>query len=340
MLTIARRKRIGIDLGTTNTLVYVEGKGVIFKEPSVVAIERESGKILAIGSRAREMIGKTPDSITAVKPMEDGVIADYDIVESTLKFYIRKIYGHWIFFPPYLMICIPTGGTSVERRAVKNAAIRAGCKRVFLIEEPKAAAIGANLDITKPQGNMIIDIGGGTTDIAVLSLGEIVVGESLRAGGNKLDETIMRYMRKSYNLAVGEVTAEYIKRQIGYATLPPKNEHLDVKGRDLATGLPKKIEIGAEEICKALSEPLDTIVDGVRRVLEKTPPELAADIINNGIVLTGGGSLLKNSDRLIEKNTGISTYLADDPLSCVAIGTGRALQSIDFLQGTTDQSGC
>ncbi len=337
MPTIARRKRIGIDLGTTNTLVYVEGKGVIFNEPSVVAIERESEKILAIGSQAREMIGKTPDSITAIKPMEDGVIADYDIVESTLKFYIRKIYGRWIFLPPYLMICIPTGGTSVERRAVKNAAIRVGCKRVFLIEEPKAAAIGANLDITKPQGNMIIDIGGGTTDIAVLSLGDIVRGESLRTGGNKLDETIMRYMRKSYNLAVGEVTAEYIKQQIGYAILPPKNKHLEVKGRDLVMGLPKKIEMGAEEICKALSEPLSTIVDGVRRVLEKTPPELAADIINNGIVLSGGGSLLKNFDRLIEKNTGISTHLADDPLSCVAIGTGRALKSIDLLQETTDQ---
>ena len=338
MLTIARRKRIGIDLGTTNTLVYVEGKGVILNEPSVVAIEKESERILAIGSEAREMIGRTPDSIAAIKPMEDGVIADYDIVESMLKFYIRKIYGRWIFFPPYLMICIPTGGTSVERRAVKNAAIRAGCKRVFLIEEPKAAAIGANLDITRPQGNMIIDIGGGTTDIAVLSLGEIVVGECLRAGGNKMDQTIMRYMRKSYNLAVGEVTAERIKREIGYATLPPKNEQLEVKGRDLAAGLPRKIEIGAEEICKALSEPLSIIVDGLRRVLEKTPPELAADIINNGIALTGGGSLLKNFDRLIEKNTGISTYLADDPLSCVAIGTGRALQSIDLLQETSENS--
>lgn len=338
MLAIARRKRIGIDLGTTNTLVYVEGKGVVFNDPSVVAIERATERILAIGGQAREMIGKTPDSITAVKPMEDGVIADYDIVEGTLKFYIKQIYGHWIFFPPYLMICIPTGGTSVERRAVKNAAIRAGCKRVFLIEEPKAAAIGANLDITKPQGNMIIDIGGGTTDIAVLSLGEIVVGECLRAGGNKMDQTIMRYMRKSYNLAVGEVTAEHIKREIGYATLPPKNEQLEVKGRDLAAGLPRKIEIGAEEICKALSEPLSIIVDGLRRVLEKTPPELAADIINNGIALTGGGSLLKNFDRLIEKNTGISTYLADDPLSCVAIGTGRALQSIDLLQETSENS--
>ncbi|MBA7495274.1 Cell shape-determining protein MreB [subsurface metagenome] len=337
MLTIARRKRVGIDLGTTNILVYVEGKGVVFNEPSVVAVERESGKILAIGSQARDMIGKTPDSITAIKPMEDGVIADYDIVESTLKFYIRKIYRHWIFFPPYLMICIPTGGTSVERRAVKNAAIRVGCKRVFLIEEPKAAAIGANLDIAKPQGNMIIDIGGGTTDIAVLSLGEIVVGESLRTGGNRLDEAIMRYLRKGYNLAVGQITAEYVKQEIGYAILPEENKHLEVKGRDLATGLPKKIEIGAEEIRKALSEPLGIIVEGVRRVLERTPPELAADIINNGIILTGGGSLLKNCDRLIEKNTGISTYLAADPLSCVAIGTGRALQSIDLLQEVADK---
>jgi rod shape-determining protein MreB len=325
-------KKIGIDLGTTNNLVYMEGKGVIFNEPSVVAIEKESGKILAIGTEARDMLGRTPSSISAIRPIEDGVIADYKIVESMLKFYVRKAYGRWIFFPPYLMICIPTGGTSIERRAVVNAAIQAGCKKAFLIEESKAAAIGANLDITKPQGNMVVDVGGGTTDIAVLSLGDIVAAESLRTGGNKQDEAIGRYMRKHYNLVLGEITTEYIKKEIGYAILPPKNKELEVRGRDLVTGLPQKIKIGAEEIFEILSEPLSPIVEGVKAVLEKTPPELAADIMDRGIVLTGGGGLLKNLPQLIEKTTGVKAQLADDPLSCVAIGTGRALQSIDLLK--------
>ncbi len=326
-------KKIGIDLGTTSIIIYVEGEGIVLNEPSVVAMDKESGKIFAIGSEAREMLGRTPDSIIAIKPMEDGVIADYDIVESMLKFYIRKIHGKWIFFPPYLMICIPSGGTSIQRRAARNAAIQAGCKKVFLIEEPKAAAIGANLDITKPGGNMVVDVGGGTTDVAVLSLGDIVTTETLRTGGNKQNEAIARYLRKQYNLAVGEITTERIKHGIGYAFSPPKNEKMEVPGRDLVVGLPKTIETTAEEISEVLSEPLSVIIEGIKAVLERTPPELAADIIEKGIFLTGGGSLLKNFPSLIEKVTGITTHLADDPVSCVAIGTGRALQSIDLLRG-------
>ncbi|MCD6082934.1 rod shape-determining protein [Candidatus Aerophobetes bacterium] len=325
-------KKIGVDLGTTSTLVYLEGRGIVINEPSVVAMDKESGKILSIGSEAKQMLGRTPRNISAIRPMRDGVIADYNIVESMLKYFISKIYGKWLFFPPYLMICIPSGGTSVERRAVRNAGIQAGAKKVFLIEEPKAAAIGANLDIAKPEGNMIIDVGGGTTDIAVLSLGEIVVSESLRVGGDKLDETISRYMRKHYNLALGEVTVERLKKEIGYAISPPRNKEIEVRGRDLMTGLPKRIRICAEEISEILAEPLSSIVEKTKAVLEKTPPELAADIIEKGIVLTGGGSMLKNFDRLIKETTGITAHLADDPLSCVAIGAGRALQSIDLLE--------
>jgi len=249
-----------------------------------------------------------------------------------LKFYIKKIYGRWTFFPPYLMICVPTTATSVERRAIKRSALKIGCKKVFLIEETKAAAIGANLDIAIPEGNMIIDVGGGTTDIAVLSLGGIVVGESLRIGSNEFDEAIQRYMRKRYNLAIGDNAAEYIKQKIGYAISPPENEEMEVRGRDLVSGLPRKMKIKAEEICNTLAEPLSLITEGVKVVLEKTPPELAADIINKGIVMTGGGSLLKNFDHLIEEVTNISTCLGDDPSTCVVIGTGRALQSIELLK--------
>ena len=327
-------KKIGIDLGTTNILIYVEGKGIALNEPSVIAIDKESEKILAIGSKAKEMLGRTPGSIIATRPIRDGVIADYHIVKNILEFFIRKIYGRWIFFPPYLMICIPSGGTAVERRAVKNAALQAGAKKVFLIEEPKAAAIGANLDITKAEGSMIIDIGGGTTDIAVISLGDIVVSNSLRIGGDKLDEAIARYIRKQYNLAVGENSAEYIKQKIGYATSPPENEEMEIKGRDLVTGLPKKIRISAKEISESISEPLSSIVGGVKEVLGKTPPELSADIMEKGIVLTGGGGVLKNFDLLITKTTGISTHLAEGPLFCVAIGAGRALESIELLEKT------
>jgi len=329
---LLRGKRIGIDLGTTTIIIYVEGKGVVFKEPSVVSMDSKSGEILAIGSEAKEMLGRTPGSITALRPMKDGVIDDYEIIESVLKYYIRKICGRWELFHPYLMICIPTGGTSVEKRAVVNAGMHAGAKKISLIEEPKAAAIGANVDITKPEGSMVVDVGGGTTDIAVLSLGDIVIGESIRIAGNKMDEAIMRYIRKEYNVALGEISAEQIKQKIGYATFPKKGEEIEVKGRDLISGLPKRIKVSAEEICRILSKPLSFIISGVKTVLERTPPELAADIINRKIVLTGGGSLLKNFDLLVEKETGISAYLAEDPISCVAIGTGKALKSMDVIK--------
>jgi len=327
-------KKIGIDLGTTNILIYVEGEGIVVNEPSVVAMDKESGRIVAIGNEAKKMLGRTPGGIIAIKPIEDGVIADYNIVENVLKFYIRKIHKKWIFFPPYLVICIPSGGTSVQKRAVRNAAIQARCKKVFLMEESKAAAIGANLDITEPEGNMIIDVGGGTTDVAVLSMGDIVTAETLRIGGNRQNEAINRYLRKEYNLAVGEITTEKIKHKIGYAISPPEDEKMEIRGRDLVKGLPKTIEVTAEEISQTLSEPLSSIVEGTKLVLERTPSELAADIIEKGIFLAGGGSLLKNFPRLIEKVTGITTHLADDPMSCVAIGTGRALQNIDLLKET------
>lgn len=324
-------KKIGIDLGTTSIIVYVEGKGVVYQEPSVVAMDTESEKILAIGKEAKEMLGRTPGSITAIQPMKDGVIADHDIVEEMLRWYMKKVCGRWELLHPYLMICIPTGGTSVEKRAVVNAGIRAGAKRVFLIEEPKAAAIGANLDITKPEGSMIVDVGGGTTDIAVLCLGDIVTGESIRAGGNKMDEAIIRHVRKQYNIALGEISAEIVKQKIGYAISPP-DEQMEIKGRDLVTGLPKRARITAKEICEVLSEPLSLIMGGVRGVLERTPPELAADIINRRIVLTGGGSLLKHFDQLIKEETGIPALLAEDPISCVAIGTGKALKTIKLIK--------
>jgi len=327
-----RGKRIGIDLGTTTIIIYVEGKGVVFKEPSVVSMDSKSGEILAIGSEAKEMLGRTPESIIALKPMKDGVIDDYEIIESVLKYYIRKICGRWKLLHPYLMICIPTRGTSIEKRAVVNAGMRAGAKKISLIEEPKAAAIGANIDIAKPEGSMIVDMGGGTTDIAVLSLGDIVIGESIRIAGNKMDETITRYVRKEYNVALGEISAERIKQKIGYATLPKKDEEIEVRGRDLISGLPKKIKVSAEEICRVLSEPLSFIISGIKTVLGRTPPELAADIINRKIVLTGGGSLLKNFGLLVEKEIGIPAYLAEDPISCVAIGTGKVLKSMDVIK--------
>jgi len=325
-------KRIGIDLGTTSIIVYAEGKGVVYQEPSVVAMDTESEKILAIGKEAKEMLGRTPGSIKAIQPMKDGVIADYDIVEQMLRLYIKKVCGRWELFHPYLMICTPTGGTSIEKRAIINAGIRAGAKRVFLIEEPKAAAIGANLDITKPEGSMIIDVGGGTSDAAVLCLGDIVTGKSIRVGGNKMDEVIIRHARKQYNIALGEISAELVKQKIGYAISPP-DEEMEISGRDLVTGLPKRIKITAKEICEVLSEPLSLIIDGVRNVLERTPPELAADIINRRIVLTGGGSLLKNFDQLVKVKTGIPALLAEDPISCVAIGTGKTLKSIKLTKG-------
>ena len=315
---------IGIDLGTATVIVYVKGKGIVLKEPSVVAIDKNNNKILAVGEQARQMLGRTPANIVAIRPLRDGVIADYEVTEIMLKYFINKVHGRNLFFKPTVVVCVPTEVTSVERRAVIEATLSAGAKRAFLIEEPMAAAIGAGLTVEEPGGNMIVDIGGGTTDIAVISLGGIVVGESLRVAGNKMDEAIVRYIKKNYNLAVGERTAEDVKIKIGNAFPDVESQTFELRGRDLINGLPKTITINSDEIREALEEPLSAIIDSVRSVLEKTPPELSADIIDRGIVLTGGGGLLNGLDKLIAKCTGMPVRIADDPVTCVAIGTGKA----------------
>jgi len=315
---------IGIDLGTATVLVYVKGKGIVLKEPSVVAIDQNTNKIRAVGEEARQMLGKTPGNIVAIRPLRDGVIADYEVTEAMLRHFIGRVCGKRRLFRPTVVICVPAEVTSVEKRAVVEAAVNAGARKAFLIEEPMAAAIGAGLPVAEPVGNMIIDIGGGTTDVAVISLGGIVVSQSLRVAGNKMDEAIVRYIRKTYNLMIGERTAEEIKIRIGSAY--PLEEPLDmeIRGRDLINGLPKTISINSEEVREALEEPLTAIVDAVKAVLERTPPELAADIIDRGIVMTGGGALLRGLDHLFAKATGIPVRLADDPVSCVAEGTGKA----------------
>lgn len=314
---------IGIDLGTASVLVYVKGKGIVLREPSVVAIDKASNKILAVGEQARQMLGRTPASIVAIRPMRDGVIADYEVTESMLKYFINKVNGRKFFFKPVVVICVPTEVTSVEKRAVIEATLSAGAKKAFLIEEPMAAAIGAGLAVEEPGGNMVVDIGGGTTDVAVISLGGIVVGESIRIAGNKMDEAIVRFIRKTYNLMIGERSAEEVKIKIGSASPDSQPLTMEIRGRDLINGLPKTVSISSEEIREALEEPLMAIVEAVKGVLEKTPPELSADIIDRGIVLTGGGALLRGLDRLITKHTGMPVKIADDPISCVAIGTGK-----------------
>ncbi|HHV72874.1 MAG TPA: rod shape-determining protein [Clostridia bacterium] len=325
---------IGIDLGTANIMVYVKGKGIVLNEPSVVAIDNNTKKILTVGEEARKMLGRTPGNIVAIRPMKDGVIADYEITESMLKYFIRKVYGQKRFFRPRVMICIPAGITEVEKRAVLDAATQAGARKTYVIEEPLAAALGAGLNIAEASGNMVVDIGGGTTDVAVLSLGGIVVSESLRVGGDKFDESLIRYMRRVHNLLIGERTAEEIKINVGTAYPSQRSSFMDVRGRDLVSGLPKTVRISSAESYDAMEESIFTIVNGVKTVLEKTPPELAADIIDKGIVLTGGGALLHGFDLLIQEVTGIPVHIADDPLSCVALGTGKALDSIEDLQGS------
>ncbi|MCL5773530.1 MAG: rod shape-determining protein [Firmicutes bacterium] len=315
---------IGIDLGTASVLVYVKGKGIVLREPSVVAIDKNTDRILAVGEQARQMLGKTPANIVAIRPMRDGVIADYEVTEAMLKYFINRVCGRRRLFRPSVMICVPAEVTSVEKRAVIEAALSAGAKRAFLIEEPMAAAIGAGLSVEEPGGNMVVDIGGGTSDVAVISLGGIVVSESIRVAGNKMDEAIVRYVRKNYNLMIGERTAEDIKIKIGSAFPQQDPLIMDIRGRDLINGLPKTISINSEETRDALEEPLSAIVEAVKSVLERTPPELAADIIERGIVLTGGGSLLRGLDQLLSKATGMPVRVADDPISCVAIGTGQA----------------
>ena len=322
---------IGIDLGTANILVYVKGKGVVLREPSVVAIDRDTNNILAVGEEARQMIGRTPGNIVAIRPMRDGVIADFDITESMLRHFIEKVTGHSFMIRPRIMVCIPSCITMVEQRAIQEAAEQAGARSTYLIEEPLAAAMGAGLDISEPYGSMVVDIGGGTTDVAVISLGGIVISNSLRVAGDKFDEAIMDYIKKEFNLMIGERTAENIKMEIGAAFPEARQSKMNIRGRDLLTGLPKNIEVTTEQISSALAPSVVQIVDCVKDVLEKCPPELASDIMDHGIILTGGGAMLYGLDELIRKETQISTSLADDPLSCVALGTGRALENIDKL---------
>lgn len=323
---------IGVDLGTATVLVYIKGKGIVLREPSVVAIDRDTNRVIAIGEEARRMLGRTPGNIVAIRPLREGVIADYDTTESMLRHFIEKVAGRSMFFKPRIMVCVPSGVTTVEKRAVLEAAMQAGARKTFLIEEPLAAALGAGLVISEPCGSMVVDIGGGTTDVAVLSLGGIVVSESLRVGGDKFDEALVRYIKKEYNIMIGERTAEEIKINVGTAYPSGRNESMEIRGRDLVSGLPKTMRIGSTETREALAEPISLIIECVKTVLEKTPPELAADIVDRGIVMTGGGSLLHGLDRLISQETGIPTYLADDPLSCVALGTGKALESLETLQ--------
>jgi rod shape-determining protein MreB len=322
---------IGIDLGTASVLVYVKGKGVVLQEPTVVAIERDTNRMLAVGEAARRMIGRTPGNIVAIRPLQNGVIADYDITEGMLKHFISKVCGRRLLLRPRIMVCIPSGVTTVEKRAVVEAAMRAGARKTYLIEEPLAAALGAGLDISEPRGNMVVDVGGGTTDIAVMSLGGVVLSQSLRIGGDDFDESIIRYIKRVYNLMIGERTAEEVKINIGTADPQGRKESIEIRGRDLVTGLPKNIRVTSEETLEAMVEPLASIVDGVKAVLEKTPPELAADIMDRGVIMTGGGALLHGLDRLLARETGLPIHVAEDPISCVALGTGKALDSFESL---------
>ena len=324
-------KKIGIDLGTANILVYQKGKGIVLQEPSVVAMRRENNEVLAVGEEAKRMIGRTPGDIVAIRPLKDGVIADFEVTEMMLKHFISKIIKRALFFRPTIMVCVPAGVTGVEKRAVEEAANQVGAKNTYLIEEPLAAAIGSGLPIAEPSGSMVIDIGGGTSEIAVLSLGGIVVSESLRLGGDRFDEALVRYVRDKYNLIIGEKTAEEIKMNIGAAYVE-ENEEYAVRGRDIMSGLPKTFNITSKETLEAFGEPIAEIVEAVRTVLEKTPPELSSDIMDRGIVMTGGGALLNGFDRLLSEETDIPVFLADDPLSCVAKGTGQALEELDELE--------
>lgn len=323
---------IGIDLGTATVIAYVKGKGIVLREPSVVAIDNNTQEVLAVGQEARRMLGRTPGNIVAIRPLKDGVISDYTVTEKMLKHFISKVCGRFIF-SPRIMICIPSRVTEVEKKAVIDAASRAGARRVYLIEEPIAAAIGAGIDISKPYGNMIVDIGGGTTDVAVISLGGSVVSTSLKVAGDKFDEAIVKYIKKKHNIIIGERTAEDLKVNIGCVYPKIQDVEMDIRGRDLATGLPKTVSIYSREMMEALTEPAMMIVDAVHSVLEKTPPELAADISDRGIYMTGGGCLVDGLDKLLQEKTGINVMIAQDTVSCVALGTGKALDNLDKLDG-------
>ena len=323
---------LGIDLGTANTLVYVKGEGIVLCEPSVVAIVKGTNQVLAVGSEAKNMLGRTPGNIVAIRPMKDGVIADFEVTEAMLRYFINKVHNRTRMVNPRIMICVPSGITSVERRAVKDSAISAGAREVMLIEEPMAASIGAGLPVAEASGNMIVDIGGGTTEVAVISLSGIVVKQSIRVAGDELDEAIITHIKKSYNLMIGERTAEMIKIGIGSAKKLGEERSIDIKGRYLVNGLPKTVKITSEEIRDCLQEPITAIVEAVREALEDTPPELSADIMERGIMLAGGGSLLRGLDELISDETGLPVHVAEDPLTCVAMGTGKALDEMDRLR--------
>ncbi|MDF2505802.1 rod shape-determining protein [Clostridium sp.] len=323
---------MGIDLGTANTLVYVKGKGIVLREPSVVAINTNTKTVLAVGDEAKQMIGRTPGNIVAIRPLKDGVIADFDVTESMLRKFISKVTSKGAFASPRIIVCFPSGVTEVEKRAIDEATKRAGARDVQLMEEPMAAAIGAGLPVEEPKGSMVVDIGGGTTEVAVVSLGGIVTSKSLRVAGDELDESIINYIKKMYNLMIGERTAENIKVQIGSAySISDEEETMEIKGRDLITGLPKNIEITETEVREALKEPIAAIVDSIKLTLEKTPPELAADIMDIGIMLTGGGALLKGLDSLINNETHMPVHIAEAPLDCVALGAGKALEHFDKI---------
>ncbi|NLG85825.1 MAG: rod shape-determining protein [Firmicutes bacterium] len=324
---------MGIDLGTANTLAFVKNRGIVLQEPSVVAIQRDTGSILAVGEEAKRMIGRTPGNIVAIRPMKDGVIADFDVTQAMMRHFITKANRARGIIKPRVIVSIPSGVTEVEKRAVLDATLQAGAREAFLLEEPMAAAIGAELPVHEPTGNMVVDIGGGTTEVAVISLGGIVTSRSIRIGGDEMDEAIVQYIKRTYNLMIGERTAEEVKIDLGSAFLAEEltNAEREIRGRDLVTGLPKTIRVTAVEIHEALAEPVTAIVEAVKVTLEKTPPELAADIMDRGIVMTGGGSLLHGVDTLLQKETGMPVYVAENALTCVAMGTGRALDEIDVL---------
>lgn len=331
---------LAIDLGTANTLVYVKGIGIVTNEPSVVAVQRDARggkKILAVGKEAKEMLGRTPGSIIAIRPMKDGVISDFEITEAMLRYFIERAHNRRTMVKPRIIICVPYGITEVEKRAVRESAESAGAREVYLIEEPMAAAIGAGLPITEPSGSMIVDIGGGTTEVAVISLAGIVYSKSVRVGGDKMDEAIVNYLKRKYQLLIGERTAEQIKIAIGTAYPDENVESMAVKGRDLVAGIPKTIQVNSEEVREAIMEPVNTIVEAVRVALEQTPPELAADIVDKGIMLAGGGALIKNLDILLREETGLPIMIADDPLCSVVLGSGKALDQIDILSQVTVQ---
>ena len=331
-------KDIGIDLGTANTLVYLRGKGIIMREPSVVAVDTKTDEVRSVGHEAKAVIGRTPGSIMAVRPLKDGVIADFDITANMLARFIKKVCGNSMFFRPRVVICIPSGVTEVERRAVKEAALKAGARQVSVIEEPMAAAIGAGLPISEPSGSMVVDIGGGTSEVAVISLGGIEAARSVRVGGDEFDQAIIAYIKRKYNLLIGERTAEQIKIEIGSAYELEEEKEMEIKGRNLVDGLPKNITVHSEEIRDALAESLQKVVDAIKETLERTPPELSADIIDHGIMLTGGGALLRGLDELVHRETGIDVHVAETPLDCVAAGTGAVLDHIDLLGDVLDDN--